>query len=174
MTVHTYQFCKRIRCLPSPVSINRKPSGVGIALDPLGTEDEHLCVLDMDGLAEEIGDFSRGGLNCNLEPETAGKKRRTGAGILARDDWLALIRLFKKKGIPADPKEVQERADDDELFHLDVVKGAQVAVFFSSRSAGLGFLFFCGLSKSAATAQDNTVPSLRTWNALQKYWAMTQ
>jgi hypothetical protein len=76
----------------------------------------------MDGLADEIGDFSQGGLNCNLEPGSDGKKRRTGEGIMAADDWPALLQLFKDKGVPADQKEVAERADEDKLFDLDVVR----------------------------------------------------
>jgi hypothetical protein len=105
----------------NPNLIQKSFVETGIGLNPLGTEDERLKIRDMDGLM--VGDYSQGGLNCNLEPGLEGKKRRTGAGIMAVDNWPALIQLFKDKGIPADQHEVQERADDDELFDLDVVEG---------------------------------------------------
>jgi hypothetical protein len=106
-----------------PNLIQKSFMETGIGLDPLDSEDDKLKIRDMDGIADEIGDFSQGGLNCNLMPGSDGKKRRTGEGIMTEDDWPALLPLLTAKGIPADQKEVEERAEDDELFNWDVDEG---------------------------------------------------
>jgi hypothetical protein len=104
-----------------PHLIRKSFQETGIALDPLGPEDDKLRVRDLDGLAGDIGDYDdyvEGGLNCNLEPGPAGKKRRTGDGLVEEDNWPRILQLLKDKGVPADAHEVEEREEEDELYEL--------------------------------------------------------